>query len=743
MKLLINRLSDKSPYSKDYHLLAIASTLLMACILLIFIFYLSASHKTENVNLLKKEANNIHDIIFHSFDYSNRINSYIGQQIADHGAQDLEFIAKLFREIDKMYLFREFNRMENKNSDLISWTSFDWVNAKNFQTVNSRLGIQKNPPDMSNRKYAKSARQNPWTLQVSFPALGIPSGMWVIPAGTGITDKENNFLGTVVVGFRIDEIENKIQRKLMNQNIEYVVLDNSSNIVLQSSGNNLQRKDEFFKSNNINQKFKQNSGTLKEPLIVNNINYYYYQKMDNYPYIILTGFSESFLNKKFYDISLPRILEFSAITAFFLLILYLFKTRALALLRNEQSLTERLNEANLHLKTVNRSVNHDLRNYISGILGISHIIEEESKIDEKVDFENQKLQLNSVHKHSKMISNQAELMLKFSESLVKEEKFEEELKKIKVLSDEENLKTIDVKDLINDLLFLQKPFFNKQEVSIKINIEENLPSLYINVIELRKILDNLITNAAKYSPKNSVITINVHKHNPAASNFSIYVEIIDQGIGMTQDEITKALDGKGKSIDKSGFEKEIKSHGLGLPIVKKAVQNLDAKMQVESEKGYGTKIKLWFKNQNLEAKNKAEKKELEICASYFNSKTILLADDEDLILISVKYQLKKLGFNVLTAKTRKEIIDILENNHCDVILLDSNMEGVNDGIETAKIIREGVVFEKFKNFKEITIISLSSYSDKKSKDFAFKNGVNEYLEKPFNKNNFMQILNEK
>ena len=65
------------------------------------------------------------------------------------------------------------------------------------------------------------------------------------------------------------------------------------------------------------------------------------------------------------------------------------------------------------------------------------------------------------------------------------------------------------------------------------------------------------------------------------------------------------------------------------------------------------------------------------------------------------------------------------------------------GIETAKIIREGVVFEKFKNFKEITIISLSSYSDKKSKDFAFKNGVNEYLEKPFNKNNFMQILNEK
>jgi len=64
---------------------------------------------------------------------------------------------------------------------------------------------------------------------------------------------------------------------------------------------------------------------------------------------------------------------------------------------------------------------------------------------------------------------------------------------------------------------------------------------------------------------------------------------------MSEEDISKALSGNGKSIDKSGLGKEIDSHGIGLPIVKQAVENLGARMKITSEKGKGTKIKLWFK----------------------------------------------------------------------------------------------------------------------------------------------------
>lgn len=172
---------------KNYFIFILATIFLGAITAIILIFLALKSNNESRIELSLKEAINIEKTISESFGYCNKINSYIGKQIAQHGANDLQFILKTFRQADEM---------KNRNSQLLSWSSSDFVAPNNLQLVNSKIGIRKDPPNMSERQYCTRSKEKPWSLQVSFPVFGNPSESWVIPAGTGITDDKGKYLGT-------------------------------------------------------------------------------------------------------------------------------------------------------------------------------------------------------------------------------------------------------------------------------------------------------------------------------------------------------------------------------------------------------------------------------------------------------------------------------------------------------------------------------------------------------------------
>ena len=101
-------------------------------------------------------------------------------------------------------------------------------------------------------------------------------------------------------------------------------------------------------------------------------------------------------------------------------------------------------------------------------------------------------------------------------------------------SAEEDFEDVDVAELINELIQLKKPFIEEHKVNVKFDINEVLPKLKTNLIELHKILDNLITNSIKYSPKNSNVVIRA-----SFAETQIEIEIIDNGIGMSEEDISK------------------------------------------------------------------------------------------------------------------------------------------------------------------------------------------------------------
>lgn len=101
------------------------------------------------------------------------------------------------------------------------------------------------------------------------------------------------------------------------------------------------------------------------------------------------------------------------------------------------------------------------------------------------------------------------------------------------------------------------------------------------------IFGNLISNALKYSNPNGEISINLYNEKSV-----VIVSIVDNGIGITKENIDKVFDPFFRSF--SNDHPEIKGTGLGLSIVRRVCLLLDIKVEIESEVNKGTKVTLKF-----------------------------------------------------------------------------------------------------------------------------------------------------
>ena len=129
--------------------------------------------------------------------------------------------------------------------------------------------------------------------------------------------------------------------------------------------------------------------------------------------------------------------------------------------------------------------------------------------------------------------------------------------------------------------------YNTRIINIVSNIEENLPLLICDKRRILQVISNLISNSIKYSKDNTTIEVT----GKIIKN-KMEIKIIDQGIGMNEQEIPIALSTYGTihNVDYSSTG----SYGLGLPIVKMLLDVHDAKLSIESSKGKGTTVKIIF-----------------------------------------------------------------------------------------------------------------------------------------------------
>lgn len=698
---------------KNYFIFILATIFLGAITAIILIFFALKSNDESRIELSRKESVNIEKTISESFGYCNKINSYIGKQIAQHGANDLQFILKTFRQADEM---------KNRNSQLLSWSSSDFVAPNNLQLVNSKIGIRKNPPNMSERQYCTRSKEKPWSLQVSFPVFGNPSESWVIPAGTGITDNNGKYLGTIAVGFDIAELIALVEKRLISQS-SFVVLDENFNIILQSKDSNTNNENYRKKLTKLN--FKEKSGIISDDLNIGKIKYFYYQKFDDFPYIVLTGFNKILLKKEFNNSILPLIGASLAITLFFLMILHLLKESFFFLIKKEKALENSLINKDFLINSKTkliRATSHDLKNYIFGISGLSKLIIE-GKDKAEIEASEDLKMVEELHHQSEELMGFVEDLLDTNQS----ENGEFKLGKKELCN---------IVDMVRRMVILNKNFAIENRINLEVDnkTKRKKISVLCDARRIKQILNNIISNAIKYSNPNSVVILQISLDEDGNE---VCISIIDQGIGMKKEEIKMALLGDGEKISKSGLNKTFDSHGIGMPIIKKLIELHKGRLEINSEKGLGTEVKIYLATY---AQDKSEIGEeiyrANSLSNKFKNKSVLIAEDNAITNKVISFLMRKMGFYVKHVENGEEILQQLEKQHFDLIILDINMPKLG-GFETAEEIRKGQIFKRFKNY-DIPIIAISTEKQELSKLKLHK--INMLLGKPFSEKELIDFV---
>lgn len=142
-------------------------------------------------------------------------------------------------------------------------------------------------------------------------------------------------------------------------------------------------------------------------------------------------------------------------------------------------------------------------------------------------------------------------------------------------------------DVLNGVVSQLNVVSNAKEISIDTNLAENL-KLQGDASFLEIVIRNLLSNSLKFTESGKSITLETREEGDKA-----IIRVMDQGVGMEQNEIDKLLAGEilGAEINNSTE----KGTGLGITLVQELVKKMEGQLQVTSEKGRGTTFELLFK----------------------------------------------------------------------------------------------------------------------------------------------------
>ena len=121
-------------------------------------------------------------------------------------------------------------------------------------------------------------------------------------------------------------------------------------------------------------------------------------------------------------------------------------------------------------------------------------------------------------------------------------------------------------------------------VDLDVLVADCLPPVRADSVKLKQIVLNLLSNAVKFTPKGGLIRVSAAFESPGF----VTIRVIDSGIGMSEDDVQRALE-PFQQID-NPFTRRQHGTGLGLPLTKALVEHHGGSLSIESEPGVGTAI---------------------------------------------------------------------------------------------------------------------------------------------------------
>lgn len=392
------------------------------------------------------------------------------------------------------------------------------------------------------------------------------------------------------------------------------------------------------------------------------------------------------------------ILLFIAILAF---IIRSYKKRlqlhsSLSLEKENTRRQQELNEERLKFYT---NITHELRTPLTLILGPL----EDLQSDPATSQEQQK-KLSLIHKSTIRLLNLIRQILEFR-------KTETQNKKLCVVE-------ADIEKKVQEIGIKYKELNRNPDVIFDMSIHVSRPYFYFDPEVITMILDNLLSNAFKYTPQGKVV-LSLRSVRIAETDYTEF-EIADTGIGMPEEDVPHIFE----RYYQSNQEKKIPGFGIGLALVKNLVDLHEGTISVKSRPNEGSTFCFRLLTNNTYP-NAIHMGGIPPCGEEekINKLIILIVEDDKDIRDYIAGDLQN-TYDVITAENGEEGLTSALTVIPDLIISDIMMP-IKDGFELCKEIKSNV------ETSHIPVILLTAKDTLHDKTEGYNIGADSYITKPF------------
>lgn len=298
-----------------------------------------------------------------------------------------------------------------------------------------------------------------------------------------------------------------------------------------------------------------------------------------------------------------------------------------------------------------------------------------------------------------------------------------------------NVSEVNINSLMATLLEPYESLAAKKNIKFCFNSTAPDEGVMLDSDYVELIVNNLVTNAFKYTPKGGTITIDVSTEDSRR----LTIRVSDSGCGIPSDRLDHIFTRFYQLNDSAG------GYGIGLSLVKRLTELHHGSISVESEPGRGTAFSVTFPTDpnaytpmetgDDNRKSVSHDEDVGVLlpidedpSGYSlpaddNRKKVLVADDNAEILKYLSAYLSK-DFNVLTAANGTKAIELLGSDTIDLVISDVMMPDI-DGVQLCRTIKRNL------RTSHIPVILLSAKADLSDRLDGLKVGADDYIAKPF------------